>query len=185
MSFSIRPYLSFTPQLGERVFVDANSSVIGQVELGDDVSIWPQVVIRGDVNRIVVGARSNIQDGTVIHVGHCTESNPLGHPTLIGHEVTVGHKAMLHGCTIGNRVLVGIGAIVLDGAQIEDEVILGAGSLVPPGKCLTSGYLYFGNPVRQVRPLTSEERVRLRESATNYVKWKEDYLTQAAIHTQP
>lgn len=184
VSLSIRPYLSFMPILGERAFIDATATVIGQVTLGDDVSIWPQVVIRGDVNYIVIGDRSNIQDGSVIHVGNRATST-LGHPTIIGSDVTVGHKVMLHGCCIGDRVLIGMGAIVLDGVQIEDEVILGAGSLVPQGKRLVSGFLYLGSPARQIRPLTTPERAGLRQSADNYVNWKNDYLSQAEIHTQP
>lgn len=178
MTATLRPYKQITPQLGLRVMVDATSVVIGDVLLGDDVSIWPLVAIRGDVNRVVIGARTNIQDGCVLHVTHKSSFNPSGNPLIIGEEVTVGHKAMLHGCTIGNRVLVGVGSIVLDGACIEDEVLIGAGSLVPQGKRLESGYLYLGSPVKQVRPLTEQEIEGLRYSASNYVGWKNEYLAQ-------
>lgn len=185
MSFSIRPYLSLHPKIENRVFIDPTSTIIGAVDLADDVSIWPLVAIRGDVNYVSIGARSNIQDGTVIHVTHKSASNPEGLPTIIGKDVTVGHKAMLHGCTIGDRVLIGMGSIILDGAIVEDDVIIGAGSLVSPGKRLESGYMYFGSPARQVRLLTEEEKAGLLYSANNYVRWKDDYLSQPEIHTQP
>lgn len=175
MSF-LRSYQNKHPQCGERVMIDPTSVVIGEVILGNDVSIWPLVVIRGDVNQIKIGARTNIQDGSVLHVAHKSISNPQGFPLLIGDDVTVGHKAMLHACTIGNRVLVGMGSIILDGAVIEDEVMIGAGSLVPPGKRLESGYLYLGSPVRQIRPLSEQETGGLLYSSGNYVGWKDDYL---------
>ncbi|TCT86629.1 carbonic anhydrase/acetyltransferase-like protein (isoleucine patch superfamily) [Gibbsiella quercinecans] len=158
--------------------IDPSSVVIGNVELADDVSVWPLVAIRGDVNAVRIGARSNIQDGSILHVTHQSAHNPDGFPLLIGENVTIGHKAMLHGCTIGNRVLVGMGSILLDGAIIEDDVMIGAGSLVTPGKRLASGYLYLGSPARQVRPLTPEELEGLIYSANNYVRWKDDYLSQ-------
>ncbi|MFI8418572.1 gamma carbonic anhydrase family protein [Serratia sp. NPDC078593] len=178
MSDVIRSYLHYTPQLGQRVMIDASSVVIGNVELADDVSIWPLVSIRGDVNAVKIGARSNIQDGSVLHVTHQSKHNPQGYPLLIGDDVTVGHKAMLHGCTIGNRVLVGMGSILLDGAVIENDVMIGAGSLVAPGKLLESGYLYMGSPARQVRPLTPNEIEGLLYSSNNYVRWKDEYLSE-------
>lgn len=184
MTLSLRPFKDFHPTCGQRVMVDEASIVIGEVKLGDDVSIWPLVAIRGDVNRVDIGARSNIQDGCVLHVTHRSAANTAGFPLLIGEDVTIGHKAMLHGCTIGDRVLVGMGTIVLDGVTIENDVMVGAGSLVPPGKRLESGYLYFGNPVKQVRPLSEQEISGLLYSANNYVKWKDDYLTQLN-QTQP
>lgn len=164
--------------------IDASSVVIGDVRLADDVGIWPLVVIRGDVNYVAIGARTNIQDGSVLHVTHKSASNPQGNPLIVGEDVTVGHKVMLHGCTIGNRVLVGMGSIVLDDAVIEDEVMIGAGSLVPQHKRLESGYLYLGSPVKQIRPLSETERAGLRYSANNYVKWKDEYLSQDN-QTQP
>lgn len=175
---ALRRFREFYPDIGARVMIDPSCVVIGQVSLADDVSLWPGVVARGDVNRITLGARTNIQDGTVLHVTHCSDSLPEGHPLTIGQEVTVGHKAMLHGCTVGDRVLIGMGAIVLDGAHIEEEVMLGAGSLVPPGKRLESGYLYIGSPARKIRPLSEEEKLALRRSAENYVRWKENYLAE-------
>ncbi|QDY43211.1 gamma carbonic anhydrase family protein [Candidatus Pantoea soli] len=184
MSVALRPYKQHYPRTGDRVMVDDSSVVVGNVLLADDVSIWPLVAIRGDVNQVVIGKRSNIQDGSVLHVTHKSASNPEGHPLIIGEDVTVGHKAMLHGCHIGNRVLVGMGSIVLDGAIIEDDVMIGAGSLVPPGKRLESGFLYLGSPVKQVRPLSEAEIAGLLYSAGNYVGWKDEYLRQDN-HTQP
>ncbi|MBV8042473.1 gamma carbonic anhydrase family protein [Pluralibacter sp.] len=178
MSANIRPYKTIFPSLGQRVMIDATSVVIGDVRLADDVSIWPLVAIRGDVNYVGIGPRTNIQDGSVLHVTHKSFYNPEGNPLIIGADVTVGHKVMLHGCTIGNRVLVGMGSIVLDGAVIEDDVMVGAGSLVPQNKRLESGYLYLGSPVKQIRPLKDDEREGLKYSANNYVKWKDDYLDQ-------
>jgi len=184
MSAVLRPFKQTFPHTGERVMVDATSVVIGDVTLGDDVSVWPLVAIRGDVNKVVIGKRSNIQDGSVLHVTHKSASQPDGFPLIIGEEVTVGHKAMLHGCTIGNRVLVGMGSILLDGVIVEDDVMIGAGSLVPPGKRLEKGYLYLGSPVNQIRPLNEKELEGLRYSANNYVRWKDDYLAQES-QTQP
>ncbi|ANR79048.1 gamma carbonic anhydrase family protein [Kosakonia sacchari] len=178
MSTVLRPYKDLRPQIGQRVMIDATSVVIGDVRIADDVGIWPLVVIRGDVNYVEIGARSNIQDGSVLHVTHKSSYNPEGDPLLIGEDVTVGHKVMLHGCVIGKRVLVGMGSILLDGAIIEDDVMIGAGSLVPQNKRLESGYLYLGSPVKQIRPLTQAELEGLKYSAQNYVKWKDEYLDQ-------
>ncbi|KLU14101.1 MULTISPECIES: gamma carbonic anhydrase family protein [Xenorhabdus] len=173
----LRQYLNFYPQVGQKVLLDPSSVVIGNVRLADNVSIWPLVVIRGDVNYVSIGSRTNIQDGSVLHVTHKSPDNPNGFPLIIGEDVTVGHKSMLHGCKIGNRVLVGMGSILLDGVTIEDDVVIGAGSLVPPGKKLKSGYLYVGSPAKQVRKLKPEELEGLLYSANNYVSWKNDYLS--------
>ncbi|MBY8318321.1 gamma carbonic anhydrase family protein [Vibrio fluvialis] len=174
---AIRSYKGITPQIGERVYIDESSVLVGDIKIGNDASIWPLVAARGDVNHIVIGARSNIQDGSVLHVTHKNNDNPDGYPLIIGEDVTVGHKVMLHGCTIQDRVLVGMGAIVLDGVIVESDVMIGAGSLVPPGKRLESGYLYIGSPVKQARPLNEKERAFLVKSAQNYVQNKNDYLT--------
>ncbi|WP_108652653.1 gamma carbonic anhydrase family protein [Dongshaea marina] len=173
---NLRPYMQHTPKLGERVMVDESAVVIGEVTLGDDVSIWPTAVIRGDVNWVKIGDRSNVQDGSVLHVTHSQGEGDPGYPLILGEDVTIGHKVVLHGCTIGNRVLVGMGAVVLDGVVVEDEVLIGAGSLVPPGKRLESGYLYYGNPLKQARPLTDAEREHFKYSSENYVRLKEQYL---------
>ncbi|MDG9760581.1 gamma carbonic anhydrase family protein [Pseudomonas sediminis] len=175
---AIRKYQQHVPQLGERVFIDASAVVIGDVELGEDSSVWPMTVIRGDMHRIRIGARTSVQDGSVLHITHAGPFNPDGYPLIIGDEVTVGHKVTLHGCTLGSRILVGMGSIVMDGAVVEDEVIIGAGSLVPPGKRLESGYLYFGSPVKQARPLTDKERNFFSYTAGNYVKLKDLHLAE-------
>ncbi|GAB6390473.1 gamma carbonic anhydrase family protein [Stutzerimonas marianensis] len=175
---SIRTYHGHTPILGERVFVDPSAVLIGDIEIGEDSSVWPLTVIRGDMHRIRIGKRSSIQDGSVLHITHAGPFNPDGFPLTIGDEVTVGHKATLHGCTLGSRILVGMGSIVMDGAVVEDEVIIGAGSLVPPGKTLESGFLYVGSPVKQARPLTEKERSFFSYTAGNYVKLKAHHLEQ-------
>ncbi|MGS2723467.1 gamma carbonic anhydrase family protein [Porticoccus sp. GXU_MW_L64] len=172
-----RPYLNQRPQLGDRVYIDPASTVIGDVVLGDDCSVWPAAVIRGDMHRIRIGQRCSIQDGAVLHITHASDFNPDGWPLTIGSDVTVGHQAVLHGCTVGSRVLIGVGAIVMDGAVVPDETIVGAGCMVPPGKQLESGYVYVGNPVKQLRPLTDAERQFFTYTAGNYVKLKDEYLT--------
>ncbi len=173
---TLRAYKDRFPRLGKGVYVDPQAAVIGDVTLGDDCSVWPMAAVRGDVHRIEIGERTNIQDGAVLHVTSDTRFSPGGRPLIVGAEVTVGHGAILHACTLGDRILVGMGATVLDGARVEDEVIIGAGSLVPPGKHLESGWLYLGSPVRQARPLKDEEREFLTFSAAHYVELKDDYL---------
>lgn len=175
---TIRTYRGKTPSFGERVFVDTSAVVIGDVEIGADSSVWPLVVIRGDMHRIRIGARTSVQDGSVLHITHAGPFNPDGFPLTIGDEVTIGHKVLLHGCSIGSRILVGMGSIVMDGAVIEDEVILGAGSLVPPGKVLESGFLYVGSPVKKARPLTDKERAFFSYTAGNYVKLKDQHIAE-------
>ncbi len=172
---AIRRYKNILPRLGARAYVDEAAVVIGDVELGEDASIWPMTVVRGDVNRIRIGARTNIQDGSVIHVTHKSSSDP-GHPTIVGNDVTVGHKVILHGCTVENLCLIGMGSEILDGAVIRSQVLLGAGSLVTEGKELEGGYLWMGRPARRVRPLTDDERKWFTYSAKHYVKLKDDYL---------
>ncbi len=174
----IRSYDGKMPLLGNRVFIDPSAVVVGDVQLGDDCSVWPLTVIRGDMHAIRIGARSSIQDGSILHITHAGPYNPDGYPLRIGEDVTVGHQAMLHGCTIGNRVLIGMSSIVMDGAVIEDEVVLGAGSLVPPGKRLESGKLYVGRPAKAVRDLSNEERAYFTYSANNYVKLKDKHLQE-------
>lgn len=171
--FSLRPHGDKTPQLGQRVYIDPAAVVIGDVSLGDDCSVWPHTVIRGDMHRITIGQRCSIQDGSVLHITHASRFEPDGYPLTLGDDVTVGHKAVLHGCTIGSRVLIGISAIVMDGCVIEDEVVIAAGCLVPPGKRLQSGFLYVGSPARQARALSDKEREFFQYSAANYAKLKE------------
>ncbi len=174
---NIRSHVGVEPRLGKRVMVDPTALVIGDVEIGDDSSIWPMTVVRGDMHSIRIGARSSIQDGSVLHITHAGPFNKDGWPLTIGDDVTVGHKAVLHGCTIGNRVLIGIGSIVMDGAVVEDNVVIGANTLVSPGKTLVSGYLYTGSPARQARPLSNREMDYFCYSANNYVRLKETYMT--------
>lgn len=180
MASNLTSFKGILPTIGKRNYIDINTVVCGDVVLGDDCSIWPFVAIRGDVNYIRIGHRSNIQDGSVLHVTRISEKNPTGNPLVIGNDVTIGHKVMLHGCTLGSRILVGMGAIIMDGAIVQDDVFIGAGTLVPPNKVLESGYLYVGNPMRKARPLTGSEAAFLSQSAINYVTLKDDYLAQNA-----
>lgn len=185
MSFSsssnhkdIRSYQGIPPQLGERVFVDRTGVVIGDVHLGDDCSVWPLAVIRGDMHHIRIGARTSVQDGAVLHITHASDYNPGGYPLIIGDDVTIGHQAMLHGCTIGNRVLIGMKSMIMDGAVVEDEVIVAAGATVSPGKVLESGYVYMGTPAKKVRPITDKERSFFTYGAGNYVRLKDKHLAE-------
>lgn len=174
---SIERYLNFTPVLGQRVYVAPSAVVIGRATLADDVSIWPTAVVRGDVFSIEVGARSNIQDGSVLHVTHDSPHTPGGRALIIGSDVTVGHRVVLHACTVGNSCLIGMGSVVLDDAIVEDHVIVGAGSVIAPGKRLESRGLYVGSPARRARDLRPEEIEFLSYSASHYVKLKDDYLS--------
>ena len=173
---SLERYLDTFPQLGARVFVHAAAQVIGDVTLGDDVSVWPSAVLRGDVHRIEIGRGTNFQDLAMGHVTHKSPQNPNGFPLLLGSYVTVGHSAILHACTIGDECLVGMGSLILDGAILEERVLLGAGSLVPPGKRLESGFLYLGRPAVKIRPLTDAELAHFRYSAEHYIRVKDNYL---------
>lgn len=177
---NVRSFEGLTPVLGEGVFVDQSAVVIGDVEIGAHSSIWPMTVVRGDIHRIRIGERTSIQDGSVVHVTHAGPFNPDGFPCTIGNDVTVGHKVMLHGCTIQDRVLVGMGATVMDGAVVESDVIIGAGSLVAPGKTLNSGWLYVGSPARAVRQLTDEEKEFFLYTAGRYCELKDRYLAQVS-----
>ena len=175
---NIRSYKGISPKIGNNNYIDSSAVIVGDISCKDDVSIWPLVAARGDVNYITIGDRTNIQDGSVLHVTRKSEHNPTGNPLIIGADVTVGHKCMLHGCTLGNRILVGMGAIIMDGAIVEDDVFIGAGTLVPPNKTLVSGYLYVGNPMKQARLLKTSEVEFLKQSALNYVSLKNDYLAE-------
>jgi carbonic anhydrase/acetyltransferase-like protein (isoleucine patch superfamily) len=168
MNRNIRSYNKITPRIGEGSFIDPSAVVIGDVSLGNNSSIWPCAVLRGDVNSISVGEGSNVQDGSMLHVTHRNEQDPEGAPLTIGKNVTIGHHVTLHGCSIGDEVLVGMGSVILDRAVIENRVLIGAGSLVPPGKRLQSGYLYLGNPVKQIRPLNQKEIAFFSYSAEHY-----------------
>ncbi|MBF6059081.1 gamma carbonic anhydrase family protein [Thiomicrorhabdus heinhorstiae] len=171
---AIRRYKEFEPQIEASAWVDDSAVVIGKCELGEDVSIWPNATLRGDVNKIVIGDRSNVQDGCVLHSTHASDMTKNSE-CIVGNDVTVGHNAVLHGCIIEDECLIGMGAIVLDNAVVKKHVLIGANSLVPPGKVLESGYLYLGSPVKQARPLTEKEIEFFKYSAAHYVKLKNDY----------
>ena len=175
---TLRSFQGTSPRVGERVLIDPSAVVLGDVVLGDDVSVWPQASVRGDVHRIRVGDRTSVQDGCVLHVTHAGPYNRDGWPLEIGSDVTIGHGAILHGCTIGDRVLVGMGATVMDGAIVEDEVVIAAGALVTPGKLLQSGRLYGGSPAREMRVLSEREIEYFCYSAANYVKLKDQHLAE-------
>ena len=172
----ISSFLGEMPTLGARVYAHASSQIIGNVTIGNDSSIWCNAVLRGDVNHIVIGQGTNVQDLTMGHVSHKTPDKPEGSPLVIGDYVTVGHSVILHGCTIGNECLIGMGTVILDDAVIPDHVMIGAGSLVSPGKKLESGMLYVGRPAKAIRALTPEEIAYLRYSAEHYVELKNAYL---------
>ncbi len=174
---SIRSFDGHSPALASGVYVDEQAMVGGRVEIGADSSVWPMSVVRGDVNDIRIGARTNIQDGSVLHVTHDSEFAPGGQPLIVGDEVTVGHKVVLHACTVEDRCLIGMGAVVLDGAIIRAGAMVGAGALVTPGKELDGGYLYVGSPVRRLRELTEKEKAFLEYSAEHYVRLKDRWMS--------
>lgn len=176
---NVRPYGEDQPAVGARVWIDPAAVIIGRVTIGDDASLWPMAVARGDVNSVHIGARTNVQDGSVLHVTHDGPYSRGGMPLVIGEDVTVGHRAVLHACSIGDRCLLGMSSTILDGATLEDEVYLAAGSLVPPGKRLTARSLYRGSPARRVRALSDDELQMLRYSAAHYVRLKDRYLSGA------
>jgi carbonic anhydrase/acetyltransferase-like protein (isoleucine patch superfamily) len=165
----LRAYRGRVPTVHPTAFVDESAQVIGDVEIGSESSLWMQVVVRGDVNAIRIGQRSNLQDGTIVHVMHGT------HPTIIGDDVTIGHGAIVHGCTIGNRVLIGMGAIVLNGAHVGDDSIVAAGTLVTEGTVIQSQSLVMGSPGRVRRSLDRAEIASILEYSENYVRYKRDY----------
>ncbi len=174
---TLRTYKGISPQLDASAWVDDSAVVIGQCTLGPDASVWPNATLRGDVNKIQIGARSNIQDGAVVHTTHQSDLT-TGTQCLVGEDVTIGHNAILHGCTIEDECLIGMGAVVLDNAVVQRYVLVGANSLVPPGKVLESGFLYVGTPVKQVRPLTEKEIAFFKYSAAHYVRLKNDYRAE-------
>lgn len=173
---SIRKFNNTLPKIGNSVYIDDSAVVIGDVTIGDNVSIWPTTVIRGDVESITIGDDTNVQDGSVLHVTHYGKFTDRGYPLTIGKGVTIGHRAIVHACTIGDYCLIGMGAIIMDDAVIEDYVMLGAGALVPAGKRLESGHLYVGSPAKAVRALKDPEREFLEYSSRHYVELKNKYL---------
>ncbi|MBI2785471.1 MAG: gamma carbonic anhydrase family protein [Legionella longbeachae] len=179
MNDSIRNFQNTSPSIGQRVYIDPKSVVIGDVYLGDDVSVWPMAVIRGDVNSIKIGNACSIQDGAVLHVTHDGPYTPGGQALILGQGITIGHQAVLHACTVDDYCLIGMGALILDAVHIQHHVMVAAGSVVSPGKILESGYLYLGNPAKAVRKLTEQELQKLEYSAHHYVRLKDKYLGTA------
>ncbi len=172
----VRTFENFTPEIADSAFVDDAAVVTGNVVIGADSSVWPMCSIRGDIHSIEIGARTNIQDGSILHVTHDSEFAPGGNALSIGDDVTVGHNAVVHACTVEDLCLIGMGAVLLDGAVVESEVMVGAGSLVPPNKVLESGYLWLGSPVKKARPLSGREKDFLRYSAKHYVALKNRHM---------
>ena len=170
----LRPFRSVLPTVHPTAYIDQSAQVIGDVEIGQESSVWMNVVIRGDVNIIRIGSRTNVQDGTVIHVMRDT------HPTTIGNEVTVGHAAILHGCTVGDRVLIGMGAMLLNGAEVGEDSIVAAGTLVPEGKTFPARSLLMGRPAVLKRELTVNEVATIRDYAERYVGYRKDYMSASS-----
>ncbi len=172
---TIRNFKDKSPQIHPTAYIDETAVVIGDVSIGEDSSLWPMTVARGDVQTIKIGARTNIQDGCILHVSHDSEYAPGGFPLTVGDDVTVGHRVTLHACTVGNLCLIGMSATIMDGAVLADKVIVGAGSLVPTGKELESGYLYVGSPVKRIRELNEKELAFLEYSAKHYSHLKDQH----------
>jgi carbonic anhydrase/acetyltransferase-like protein (isoleucine patch superfamily) len=173
---AIRAYKDQHPDIAQGVYVDDMALVVGKVTIGKDASIWPMTAVRGDVQSISIGERTNVQDGSVLHVTSDNPFTPGGHPLVIGNDVTIGHGAILHACTIEDYCLIGMGATVLDGAIVREKAMVAAGSVVPPGKELEGGYLWKGSPVQKARPLKQAELDYLEFSSVHYVRLKDDYL---------
>jgi carbonic anhydrase/acetyltransferase-like protein (isoleucine patch superfamily) len=167
---NIRYFENACPEIATDAWIDETAVIIGDVSIASQSSIWPMCVVRGDVHHIRIGERTNIQDGSVLHVSHDSYYMPGGAPLVIGDGVTVGHRVMLHGCEIGNGSLIGMGSTILDGAVLEPGLMIGAGSLVPQGKLLQGGYLWLGRPVRRIRPLTDDELEIIDYTAGHYVR---------------
>ena len=167
---NVREFEGATPQVHPTAYIDPHAVIIGDVVIGAGASVWPGCVVRGDIHRIRIGARTNIQDGTVCHVTHASRFNKRGWALTVGDGVTIGHKAVLHGCDIGDECLIGMGAIVMDGAIVQSGSMVAAGAMVTPGKVCETGFLYMGSPARKARPLTASEETYLRYSANHYVK---------------
>ncbi|KTD74339.1 gamma carbonic anhydrase family protein [Legionella tucsonensis] len=176
MNDAIRSFQGKSPSMGQRVYVDPKSVIIGDVSLGDDVSVWPMAVLRGDVNSIKIGNACSIQDGAVLHVTHDGPYTSGGQPLILGQGITIGHQAVLHGCIVDDFCLIGMGALILDAVHVQHHVMVGAGTLVTPGKILESGYLYLGNPAKAIRKLTDQELEMLEYSAQHYVRLKDKHL---------
>jgi len=175
---AVQTYRGTSPSMGDGVYVHPSATIIGDVSLGNNASVWPGTIIRGDVNFIRIGEGTNVQDLSVLHVSHKSSWDPAGAPLIVGSNVTIGHKVILHGCTIEDESLIGMGSIIMDKVVVQKHVLVGAGSLVPEGKILESGYLYLGSPARRVRKLTDKELEHFLYSANHYIKLKNQYLNE-------
>ncbi len=175
-SNNIQQFKQHCPHIAKGVYVHPTATIIGQVTLGENSSVWPGAVIRGDINFISIGKNTNIQDLSILHVNHRTKDDPEGSPLIIGDNVTIGHAVILHGCSIADECLIGMGSIVMDKVMIEKHVLLAAGSLVSSGALLESGHLYMGRPAKKIRTLTEDEILSLQESAHSYVQGKDEYM---------
>ncbi len=173
---AVHTYKGIPPTIAASAYVDERAVVIGDVVIGEHSSIWPMCSVRGDVNFIRIGARTNIQDGSVVHVTRRSKELSDGYPVIIGDDVTIGHRAIIHGCIIESRCLIGMGSIILDDALVHSHVLLGAGSLVPQGKELEGGHLWLGAPAKKVRALTADENAWFEQSAKSYVELKNEYM---------
>lgn len=178
---AIRTFNGKTPRIAAGVWIDPSAVIIGEVSIGTGASIWPGSVVRGDIHRIEIGERTNVQDGSVLHVTHDSTFNPGGYPLIIGNDITIGHRVTLHGCTLHDHCLIGMNCTVLDGVVIESDVLLAAGSLVPPGKRLTAGQLWRGSPAVAARALTDREKEQIRYITRNYVRLAEAYAQESKI----
>ena len=176
---NIRRFENYMPQIDETAFIDESAVVTGNVVIGEDSSVWPCCSIRGDIHSITIGERSNIQDGSILHVTHDSEYAPGGNKLTIGNDITVGHNVVLHACTVENLCLIGMGSVVLDGAVVQTGAMVGAGSLVPPNKVLEGGFMWLGSPVKKVRELTDKEKAFLGYSAGHYVDLKNRHFKQS------
>jgi len=174
--YNIQSFTGFLPKIASGVYVHPAATIIGDVVVGENSSVWTSVVIRGDVNSIRIGRNTNVQDLSMLHVSHKSSWDPAGAPLIIGDNVTIGHSVILHGCTLEDECLIGMGSIVMDKAVVQKHVLLAAGSLVPEGKVLESGYLYVGRPAKKVRALTADEIAHFLYSANHYVRLKNQYL---------
>ena len=173
---TIRSFEDYTPEIAESAFVDDSAVVTGNVVIGADSSVWPMCSIRGDIHSIRIGERTNIQDGSILHVTHDSEFAPGGNALSIGNDVTVGHNAVVHACTIEDLCLIGMGSVILDGAIVRKGAMVGAGSLVSPGKEIEGGYLWLGSPAKRVRELTEKEKAFLQYSSSHYVDLKNRHM---------
>ena len=175
---SIRDFEGNTPRIDDSVYIDETSLIIGDVEIGKDSSVWPFTAVRGDVNSIRIGKCSNIQDNSVLHVSHQGPYNPAGNALNIGDNVTVGHRVILHGCTVMDNCLIGMGSTIMDGVIIHSNTFIGAGTLVPPNKELEGGYLWTGSPARRARKLSEDEIESIEYSSQHYYRLKNRYINQ-------